>query len=540
MALAAEPTANGPRDSTRDLAGSATLAGLATLTSRVLGLARETVLAALFGAGNEMDAYLVAFRIPNLTRDLFAEGAMSSAFVPTFTNELTRRGKDEAWRLANNVVTTLLVATTAIAVAGMIFARPLVAAYAGDFSTIPGKLDLTVMLARIMLPFLPLVAVAAVMMGMLNSLHHYFVPALSPAMFNVASIVCAVVLVPLMPLVGLPRITAIAFAVLLGGIGQLVVQWRPLQAEGFRYRPRLNVRESSLVRVILLMGPGTLGLAATQVNLFVNTQLATSEGTGAVSWLNYAFRLMYLPIGLFGVSIATAVLPQAARRAAAGEMDALRDTVTRGLALMLTVNIPAMFGLIALSEPIVKLLFEHGRFLHADTVATAEVLRLYAAGLVGYSMVRILSPVFYAIGRSRVPVLVSVASIALNLALNVLLVRLMGIRGLALGTSIAAIVNAAILLVVLRTALGTIGAAHLTRTIARTAIAATAMALTAYAVHHWLLRAEAGHLIDALRLVVAIGAGLGVLAGAARLLGIQEFEQALGLMRERVQKLLSR
>ena len=540
MALAADTPSNEPRDTTRDLAHSATLAGVATLASRVLGLIRETVLAALFGAGNDMDAYLVAFRIPNLTRDLFAEGAMSSAFVPTFTHELTQRGKPDAWRLANNVMTTLLVATAVMAAAGTIFARPLVAAYAGDFSAVPGKLDLTVTLVRVMLPFLPLVSAAAVMMGMLNSLHHYFVPALSPAMFNVASIVCALALVPLMPVLGLPRIMAIAIGVLLGGIGQVLVQWRSLRAEGFHYRPMLNVREPSLVRVLLLMGPGTLGLAATQVNLFVNTQLATGQGTGAVSWLNYAFRLMYLPIGLFGVSIATAVLPQAARRAAVGEMAALRDTVTRGLALMLAVNIPAMFGLIVLAEPIVRLLFEHGRFVHEDTVATAQLLRLYAAGLVGYSMVRILSPVFYAIGRSRVPVLVSVMSIAVNLVLNLLLVRMMGVAGLALGTSIAAMLNAIVLLAIMRRALGRIGAAHLARTIATTAAAATMMALTAYAVDRSLLQAGGSHLIDALRLFAAIAGGIGVLVIAARLLRIPEFEQAMVLLRERVQKLLPR
>src|SRR4051812_2668962 len=178
----------------RHLTRTATLAGVAVLTSRILGLVRETVLAALFGAGNDMDAYLVAFRIPNLTRDLFAEGAMSSAFVPTFTRHLTRFGKDAAWRLGNNVMTSLTIVTAVVAAAGMVFAGPLVAAYAGDFSAVPGKLELTVHLARIVLPFLPLVSIAAVMMGMLNARQHYFVPALSPAMFNVASIVCAIAL----------------------------------------------------------------------------------------------------------------------------------------------------------------------------------------------------------------------------------------------------------------------------------------------------------------------------------------------------------
>jgi len=210
------------------LARSAGLAGLATLASRVLGLVRDQVLAAVFGAGNEMDAFLVAFRIPNLVRDLFTEGAMSAAFVPTFTRQLTRRGKADAWRLGSNVITALIIITGLLVALGVVFARPLVSAYAGDYRAVPGKLELTIELTRVMLPFLTLAAVAAALMGMLNSLHHYFVPALSPAMFNVVTIACALWLVPLMPALGLPRIMAVAIAAILGGVGQVAVQWFPL------------------------------------------------------------------------------------------------------------------------------------------------------------------------------------------------------------------------------------------------------------------------------------------------------------------------
>jgi putative peptidoglycan lipid II flippase len=532
--------ASAPESAGRHLTRSATLAGVAVLTSRILGLVRETVLAALFGAGNDMDAYLVAFRIPNLTRDLFAEGAMSSAFVPTFTRHLTRHGKEAAWRLGNNVMTSLAIVTAIVAALCMVFAGPLVSAYAGNFSAVPGKLDLTVRLARIMLPFLPLVSIAAVMMGMLNARQHYFVPSLSPAMFNVASIACAIALVPLMPLVGLPRITAIAIAVLLGGLGQIAVQWPPLRDEGFRFRAVIDRRDEGLGRILLLMGPGTLGLAATQINLFVNTQLATGQGTGAVSWLNYAFRLMYLPIGLFGVSIATAVLPRAAERAAVGEIPELRDTVSRGLCLMLAVNIPAMFGLIVLAHPIAQLLFEHGRFLPSDTLATAAALQLYALGLIGYSTVRILSPVFYAVGRSAVPVIVSTASIVLNLALNLMLVRAMGFRGLALGTSIAALTNGGLLLVLLRRHLAGIGGSHLSMTVAKSAVAATVMAAVAFPIERWLFAGTGGRIVGAVRLLIAILGGLSALAIMTRVLRIREFDDGLSMVRQRVQKLLGR
>jgi putative peptidoglycan lipid II flippase len=300
------------------------------------------------------------------------------------------------------VITALAVTTGALVVVGMIAARPLATAFAGDYATVPGKLELTIHLTRIMLPFLTLAAIAAAMMGMLNSLHHYFVPALSPATFNVATIAAAMVLPSSMIAVGLPAISAIAIGALAGGVTQILVQWRALHREGFRYRPIVDWGDPALRRILILMGPGTIGLAATQVNVFVNTVLATSEGTGAASWLSYAFRLMYLPIGLFGVSIATVVLPAAARHVTLDDLAAIRRTVARGLGLMLALNVPATIGLIALAVPIVRVLFEHGRFLPSDTDAVAAAVRLYAIGLVGYSAARISSPVFYALGRNRV------------------------------------------------------------------------------------------------------------------------------------------
>ena len=290
--------------------------------------------------------------------------------------------------------------------------------YAPDFSEVPGKIELTIYLARIVFPFLMLVAVAAVLMGMLNSLGHFFVPALSPAMFNVAGITMALTLIPFAPTLGVQPITIVAIATLVGGIGQLAIQWPPLVKEGFRYRPVLDFRDEGLQRMLLLMGPGTLGMAATQINVFVNTWLATGEGTGAVSWLDFAFRLMYLPIGLFGVSIATAAAPAISRMVAEQDFARIRSTLASALGLMFFLNLPATIGLIVLARPIVAVIFEHGEFTASDTIATAAALQFYAIGLIGYSVVRIISPTFYAIGRSRVPVTVSAASVLVNVALN--------------------------------------------------------------------------------------------------------------------------
>ena len=524
------------------IARHAGLTGAATLASRVLGLVRDQVLAAFFGAGNDMDAFVVAFRIPNLVRDLFAEGAMSAAFVPTFTRELTLRGRRDAWRLGNNVLNVLLVATGVVVVAGIVFARPLIGLYAGDFANVPGKLELTVQLTRVVLPFLTMVAVAAAAMGMLNSLHHYFVPALSPAMFNVATIVLVVVLAPLMPRFGLPPIMAVAIGALAGGLGQIAIQWPALRREGFRYARLFDPGDPALRRVLVLMGPGTIGLAATQVNLFVNTLLATGQGTGAASWLTYAFRMMYLPIGLFGVSIGTAVLPAVSRHATIGDAAGIRNTVSRGLAMMLMLNVPATFGLMVLATPIVQLLFERGQFLPSDTAATAAALRLYAVGLIGYSAVRIASPTFYAIGESRTPALVSVGAIAVNLVASVALVRAIGFQGLALGTSIAAIVNAALLLWLLRRRFGGLEGRRLLTTLLKVTVSSIVMAATAIAVQRAMDRIAPGARLapQSVRLGATIGASLVALAAMATLLGVEAFGDAVEMVRARVRKLLSK
>ena len=514
-------------------------AGVATMTSRVFGLVRDQVLAYYFGAGDAMDAYRVGFKIPNLLRDLFAEGAMSAAFVPTFTRHVAEAGKVSAWRLGNLVINALLVVTLALVAIGVLFAGDIVAALAPDYARVPGKLDLTVLLARIMLPTLTLVAVAAALMGMLNSLRHFFIPALSPAMFNVITIVGAVAFVPLAPGLGVEQpIVIIAIATVLGGLGQLALQWPTLRAEGFRYRPILRWSDPGLRRVLLLMGPGTIGLAATQVNLLVNMFLATGEGTGAVSWLDYAFRLMYLPIGLFGVSVATAVLPAVSRHVVDRNYPGARDTIADGLSLMMMMNIPATVGLIVLAEPIVRVIFEHGRFTAADTVNTAAALQLYAAGLLGYSIVRITSPAFYALGLNRTPVAVSVATVGVNAVLNVMLVRQIGFRGLALGTSIAALFNATVLLVLLRRELDGINAPRLLGSFVRIGLAALAMGATAVAMDAAVMHAIPGDAVpvQALRLALTIGAAVAALAGAALLLRVRELHEAVLLVRRRLQR----
>jgi len=509
------------------------------MTSRVLGLVREQVFAYWFGASDAMDAFLVAFRIPNLVRDLFAEGAMSAALVPTFSRMLATDGKARAWRLGNTVLNALAVVTGTLVILAVVFAEPIVGLLAGGFAAVPGKFELTVQLTRVVAPFLVLVALAAACMGMLNSLNVFFVPALSPAMFNAASIVAAVALVPVARASGYDPILAVAVGALVGGVGQVLLQWPALRAQGFRYRPVLDVADPGLKRVLLLMGPGTVGLAATQLNVFVNTVVATGEGTGAVSYLGYAFRVMYLPIGLFGVSIATAAAPAMSRLAATGDTARMRSTLAAAIALMLTLNVPATLGLVVLAEPIVRLLFERGSFTATDTVATAAAVQLYALGLVGYSVVKIVSPTFYAIGRSRTPVAVGIAAVLLNAVLSVLSAPVFGYRGLAMSASIAALVNAATLVWLARGALGGLQLPKVAATAVKMAVAGVLMAAAA-----WLTIDHAGAMIDGrgvvpqtVRLGLAIAAGLAVLVAAAHLLHVREFvevrDAVLGRLRRR-------
>ena len=368
------------------------------------------MLAALFGAGNEMDAFYVAFRIPNLVRDLFAEGAMSAAFVPTFTRQLTLHGKAAAWRLANNVLNALLLATLTLVAAGSSSRGPLVGLYAGDYAGVPGKLELTILLTRVMLPFLAMVAVAAVAMGMLNALHHYFVPALSPAMFNVATIVCALVLVPVMPSFGLPGIMAIAIAVLARRAGADSRAMAGARARGIPLCAGVRSARPGPARYRAADGTGH-NRAGGDAGEHLRQHAARHESGDR----RRVVVELCVPADVPADRACSACRSRPpsfrpsrdTRRSATSRT--IRATVSRGLAMMLMMNIPATLGLLVLARPIVELLFEHGRFTAADTEATAALLRLYALGLIGYSAARIASPIFYALRQSRTAVAVSLA-----------------------------------------------------------------------------------------------------------------------------------
>jgi putative peptidoglycan lipid II flippase len=469
---------------------------LATLASRVLGLVREQVIAALFGAGNAADAFNIAFRIPNLLRDLFAEGALSAAFVPTFTATMHREGRPAAWRLGAQVMNALLVVIVGVVVAGWFFAPALVRLMAPGFAQVPGKLELTTLLARIMLPFLLVVALAAGAMGMLNSLRLFGKAAMAPVWFNVGSIVVTLAMVPVCRALGWPVVVSVAVAVLAGGFLQLVLQLPPLWRAGFRpeWPPRLN--HPGVKRIAFLMAPAAIGLSAVQINVVINSWLASTLGTGAVSWLAYAFRILFVPIGLFGVALATVSLPSMSRYAAENDFDGLKRTLNHAVRITVALTMPAAFGLLALSYPITALLYQHGQFTGFDTQQTSQALAAYTIGLVCYSGIKVLVPAFYALGDTKTPLVASFIAVAVNFALNLFLMRRYGHVGLALATGLTAIFNFCQLWLWLRGKLGSLGGWRLVLSTARIFGASFLMGagldVFVIATHTWIVHGLAG------------------------------------------------
>ncbi len=480
----------------------------ATLLSRVLGLVREQMFAYLFGAGFAMDAFVAAFRIPHLLRDLFAEGALATAFIPVFTDHVANKGKKEAFYLGNLVINTLLIALSLVIILGTVFAPFLVELIAPGFGDVSGKMELTTKLTRILFPFLALVSLAAVVMGMLNSFGHFATPALAPTMFNMGIIVSGFVLSPLFD----PPILGIALGALLGGLGQLGIQIPKLRKQGFRYRPVLNFQHPGLRRILVLMTPAVFGIASTQINIFVATHLASLLAQGSISYLSYAYRLMYFPLGVFGVSVATVTLPFVSTHAAQNKMDRVLSTYSSSLKLVFFLVIPSMIFLMVAAGPIISLLFQHGKFQYLDTVATSRALILYSLGILAFAVIRVTAPVFYSLKDTKTPVIISAVSVGINVILNIILMRPMGYLGLALATSIAGWVNAALLLSRLDKKIGPFDLKDLLRNFAKITLASLIMGILVWLFFFFYQPDLSIAPLSQKMLLVFVSLGLGLLA----------------------------
>jgi len=510
---------------------SAGIVSVAIALSRITGLIREMVMARFFGAGSVNDAFLLGFRIPNLTRDLFAEGALSSAFVPIFTRTLATKGKREAAILSNLVATSLIMIVGVFCLLGVIFAPFLVTLLAEGFHQVPGKFELAVKLTRIMFPFLLLVALAAQAMGVLNACNRFAVPAMASSFFNIGSVIFGLLLGQVFgKQLGITPITGMAIGVVLGGAVQLLWQVPALRKEGFRFRPMLDWSHPGLRQIISLMGPAILGNAAVQVNVMVNTNFASHiPGNGPVSWLQYAFRFMQLPLGLFGVAIASATLPSISRSAHAGNIEEFRRTMARSLGMVLLLTVPSSIGLAVLGKSMIGAVYQGGKFGAFDTQQTALALTCYAVGLSGYAALKVLNPAFYALNDAITPMIVSLLSIVINYAAASALIHgtHLGHAGLALSTSAVALFGSLALFIILRNRIAGVHGRDLLYSVARILAASGTMGLAVAASSHVVQSVagatRVGYLLD---LFISIPTGMLVLYFACRALQIPELEMA--------------
>ncbi len=515
------------------------IVGLAVMCSRVLGLAREVILGGLYGTDRNMDVFVTAFRAPNLLRDLFAEGALSTAFITVFSKKIKTEGDASAWQLANKFATLLVVFMSVVTLLGVVFTPQLVGILATGFS--PDKAADTVMLTRIMFPFILLVSLAALAMGMLNSKNVFGAPAMASSFFNLGSIIGGVGLAYwLDPTFGPRSLIGLAVGTLIGGLLQLVVQFPALRRVGFHFRPDFRWRDSGVREILFLMGPAVIAASAVQVNVLVNNRFASELGDGAISSLSYAFRLMQLPLGIFGVAIATVTLPLVSRFASGNDWVGIRSALGRGMRLAFLLTIPSTVGLVLLAEPIISLIFQRGNF-NADSLrTTSEALRFYALGLAAYSGIKVVAPAFYAIGRRNFPMMVSFFSIALNFGLNLFLTFQlgMGIRGLAFSTSLVALVNFTILYVAMRRHTTRLETRALGATLGKVVLASLPLAAICIGSQAWLF-GDLGGMPFYTKLVAVlgvIGAGGVAFFGSVLLLKVEEVGEIVAVVRRKLKR----
>jgi len=545
---------------------SAGIVSAAVLLSRLTGLVREMVMANQFGAGFVHDSFLLGFRIPNLSRDLFAEGALSSAFVPTFTKSLVKGNKLQASELANLVTTAILVIVGACCLLGIWLAPQFVGLLAPGFAGVPGKFALAVRLTRIMFPFLLLIALAAQATGMLNSSGRFGLPAVASIFFNIGSIGFGLLAGYWVgPHLGIAPIEGMAYGVVAGGVLQFGWQRAKLHSLGYRFHFAWHWSHPGLRRIFGLMLPAVVGNAAVQLNLIVNTNFASQlidpvrGHDGPVSWLGYALRFVQLPLGLFGVAFASAMLPSVSRSAASNNFAEFRRTLSRSLGMVFFLTIPCSLFLIALGRPLIGAVYQSGHFDSYDAQQTALALSCYALGLVAFASARVLTPAFYALSDARTPMLISLCSIAANIAFPLLLLKVwhLGFEALAISTSCAVGIECLCLAVCLRLKLGGLEAQragratsqcrnsglrvastcpscawslegrHLRACFVRISLASLAMTLPLLLLRRWFLGAFAEtRAVDCAELAFAIPLAIGLFLIAARFLRVEELRFA--------------
>ncbi|MBT9438848.1 MAG: murein biosynthesis integral membrane protein MurJ [Deltaproteobacteria bacterium] len=507
---------------------AAGVVGASTLLSRIFGFIRDVVIAWFFGAGLSSDAFFVAFRIPNLLRRLFAEGSLSIAFLPVFTECLTNQGKNEAFKLARSAIRLLSVILVITVIIGIFLSPIIIRIIAPGFTVSPEKFSLTVTLTRIMFPYIFFIGLVAICMSILNALGHFAAPALAPVFLNFAMI-CAVLFIS--PHMAEP-VTGLAIGVLIGGFLQLALQLPFLMKKGFYFWEKTKTYHPMLKKVGLLMLPTVFGAAVYQINILIGTLLASLLPEGSVSYLYYADRLVQFPLGIFAIATATAVLPSLSRQASAQDYDSLRDTFAYAMRLILFITIPSMVGLIVLREPIVELLFKRGAFDAETTRLTASALLYYGIGLWAFSAVRIVVSTFYALQDTKTPVKMAAISVVANIIFSIILMQYLGYRGLALATSLASMLNFWLLARALKAKLGLLGWKSINESACKTMAGSFIMGAVVWAIALLIIPSEDKTLIGLFfGLMGSIFAGLVFYGSFSFFIRSPELEQVLAVVK---------
>jgi putative peptidoglycan lipid II flippase len=507
---------------------AAGVVGIFTFLSRILGLARDMLIAKFFGSGMSADAFFVAFRIPNLLRRLFAEGSLTVSFIPVFTEYLQNKSKQEAFLLARVVLTFLVCIVTVITILGIILSPLIVRVIAPGFGGMGEKYALTVLLTRIMFPYIFLVSLLALFMGILNSLKHFSAPAIAPVFLNLSMIAVLIFIVPSMktPTVGL------ALSVIVGGVIQMALQIPFLIKKGLSFAPKWNIRHSALKKIGMLMLPTIFGSAIYQINQLIGTLLASLLEEGSVSYLYYADRLVQFPLGVFAIAISTAVLPSLSREAAEGDIYRLKQTLSHALRLTMFITIPAMAGLIVLRQPIIALLFQRGAFSKFTTAMTAQALLYYSIGLWAFAGLRVFVSAFYSLQDTKTPVKVAVVAMIANIAFSLALMGPLKHGGLALALSLASTLQLFMLIFLLRRRLGGIEGGVVISSMVRSFISSLIMSICiyflAFKIFHNILDQKTFHL--AFEILTVVCAGLVIYGISAYVFGSKELSSLKELL----------
>jgi putative peptidoglycan lipid II flippase len=467
---------------------AAGVVGAATLMSRILGFIRDAVIAWYFGAGQNSDVFIAAFRIPNLMRKLFAEGAVSNAFVPVLTESIAKEGQEEAFKLARSALWVSSILLAAVSICGIILAPLIVKAIAPGFAGVAGKIPLTIILTRIMFPYIFFIGLVALCTGILNAFGKFAVPALAPVLLNLAMIGAVFFLCPHIPI----PILGLAVGVIFGGVLQLLLQLPAMIRKGFVFWRTTKFFHPGLKKIGLLLPPVIIGGAVYQINVLVGTLLGSFLKEGSVTYLYFADRLVQFPLGIFAFAAATAVLPSLSRQAALNDIEALKVTFSYAVKMTLFLTIPSMVGLIVLRVPIITLLFKRGEFSWLATQLTASALLYYAIGLWAFAAVRIVAATFFALKDTRTPMIMATVSILVNILLGIFLMGPLAHRGLALATSLASALNLGLLLYALHAKLGSLEWKGILNSAGRTMVSAVIMGVVVWAAARVLIPAEGG------------------------------------------------